>query len=214
MLNVPITKNKVAKVLYNCKSGKAPGIDGVVSDTLKNRMSINVLTAMFNACMESHLMPSTWAKAIISPIQKNAAGDPRIPMNYRGISLLSVVAMIYSAVLSNRISGHLESNELLCNEQNSFHPGRSCLDHIFSLYEVCRVRKSMNQETFLIFVDFKKAFDCVEHAFLLHELRNKGITGDIYFAFKSLCANPQSCVHVGGHLTEWFNVTNGVRQGD
>ena len=49
-LNVPITKKEVAAVLMNCKKGKAPGIDGVISDTLKNKTSINVLTALFDLC--------------------------------------------------------------------------------------------------------------------------------------------------------------------
>ncbi len=214
VLNVPITKNEIYTVLFNCKSGKAPGLDGIVADTIKNRTSVNVLSALFNTCFETHMMPSIWAKAIIAPIPKAAAGDPRTPLNYRGISLLSVVSKVYSGVISNRISKHLESNGLLANEQNGFRPMRSCMDHIFSLYDICKVRKNLKQDTFLTFIDFKKAFDCVQHQFLLHKLREKDITGNIYHSVKTMYSAPLSCVRVGGHLTDMFPITAGVRQGD
>ena len=160
------------------------------------------------------MIPSLWGKGIISPIPKNAAGDPRIPMNYRGISLLPVTAKLYSACILNRISKYLEDNDMLCNEQNGFHPRRSCLDHIFSLHNICKVRKNLKLETFLTFIDFRKAFDCVHHDFMWHKLIEKGITGNIYHAIKGLYANPMSCVRIGGHLTEWFPITAGVTQGD
>ena len=58
LLNLPFTKSEVATVLANAKNSEAPGPDGVIADTLRNRTSIDVLTSLFNACLESHLMPS------------------------------------------------------------------------------------------------------------------------------------------------------------
>ena len=103
---------------------------------------------------------------------------------------------------------------MLCNEQNGFRPRRSCLDHIFSLHNICKVRKNLKSETFLTFIDFRKAFDCVHHDFLWHKLINKNINGNMYHAIKCLYENPVSCVKVGSHLTDWFPITAGVRQGD
>ncbi len=103
---------------------------------------------------------------------------------------------------------------MLSNEQNGFRPRRSCLDHIFSLQDICQVRKNLGLETFLVFIDFRKAFDCVEHTFLLHKLRQKGIDGNVYHAVKCLYSDPISCVRVGRNLTDWFPVSTGVRQGD
>ena len=152
-LNVPITMNEIKCILVNCKKGKAPGIDGVVSETLKNGTSLKVLAALFDLCLQCQIMPSVWARAVIAPIPKNSAGDPRTPMNYRGISLLSVVSKLFSAVISARISKHLEGNGQLANEQNGFRPRRSCLDHVFSVYDICKVGKNLNQDTFLVFID-------------------------------------------------------------
>ena len=148
------------------KFAKAPVLDGVVADTLKNRMSIDVLTALFNFCLDNNVIPSVWAKGIISLIPKNAAGNPFIPSNYRGISLLPVVAKIYSACISNRLSDYLEDNDMLCNEQNGLYPRHLCVDHIFSLHNICKVRKNLKSEPILTFIDFRKAFDCVHYDFL------------------------------------------------
>lgn len=56
--------------------------------------------------------------SIIKPIPKSAKNDPRIPLNYRGISLLSTVYKRYSNILNARLTEYLESIEYLVDEQN------------------------------------------------------------------------------------------------
>ena len=100
------------------------------------------------------------------------------------------------------------------NEQNGFRPDRSCLDHIFTLNDLIRIRKGKNEETFCSFIDFQKAFDYVDHEFLLHKLHQNGITGDMYNCVKAIYRNPTSCVNVNGKMTNWFRAEAGVHQGD
>ena len=65
-----------------------------------------------------------------------------------------------------------------------------------------------------MFIDFSKAFDCVNRELLLYKLLHMGIEGKIYFALKSLYENTQACVKINENLTPWFVTNNGVRQGD
>ncbi len=123
------------------KDKKAPGLDGVVNEVMKNDVCIKVLTALFNKCFDIGLLPSQWLKAIINPIPKNLNSDPRVPLNYRGISLLPVISKMYTALVGTRVGGFLEKNDILVNEQNGFRPNRSCTDHIFTLYDLLRIRK-------------------------------------------------------------------------
>ena len=132
------------------------------------------------------MVPSTWVKGIICPILKSASSDPRVPLNYRGISLLPVVSKLYTGLISSRFSEHLEKNGLIANEQNGFRPDRSCLDHIFTLQEILRVRKAQNRESFCSFVDFQKAFDYVDHDFLMFKLANIGVDCNIYRSIKAI----------------------------
>ena len=76
-------------------------------------------------------MPTVWLRAIITPIPKGATVDPCIPLNYRGISLLSSVAKTYSGILNNRLVKYLNETNFLADEQNGFRKNRSCNDHIF-----------------------------------------------------------------------------------
>ncbi len=169
---------------------------------------------MFNACMNNDVVPTDWTLGIINPIPKSGNNDPRVPLNYRGISLLSVAGKLFTAAISSRISQYLESNNMLANEQNGFRAERSCLDHIFSLQDVCNIRNKLRQSTFLTFIDFSKAFDFINHELLYHKLLNLNINGKIYNSIRNIYARPQSCVQLNGILTEWFPVSSGVRQGD
>ena len=141
-LNREIDRTEVSKIVQKSKNNKAPGIDSLTYEVLKNEPSINALTALFNKCLSSGMVPNQWVRGIIKPIPKSASSDPRVPLNYRGISLLSVVSKLYTALLSDRVSGYLESSNLLANEQNGFRSDRSCLDHIFTLNDILRVRRS------------------------------------------------------------------------
>ena len=136
-LNCEFTEDEVSKIVFRAKSGKAPGIDGLLADTMKNPPSIRLLTVLFNACLRHRLLPTVWSLGIINPIPKSRDNNPRVPSNYRGISLLPVTSKLYTAAISHRISLYLEKNQLLCNEQNSFRSNRSCLDHIFTLHNIC-----------------------------------------------------------------------------
>ena len=89
---------------------------------------------MFNVFFDYGMIPAKWLESIICPIPKGTQPQDdkgkRIPMNYRGISLLSCVFKIFSSILNGRIVKHLESNDILVEEQNGFRKGRSCTDHI------------------------------------------------------------------------------------
>ena len=105
-------------------------------------------------------------------------------------------------------------NNILVEEQNGFRVGRSCIDHIFVLCTVLRNRKMMGKETFLCFIDYKKAFDSVDRNLLLYKLSNIGVNGKMYGAISSLYSNPKSRVILQDYSTDFFDCPVGVKQGD
>ncbi len=201
-------------IIADSRSGKAPGIDGLINEAFKNTASTKVLTVLFNPCLHKHLQPSVWSRGIISPIPKTKDNNPHELLNYRGISLLSVVSKLYTTAISSHISTYLEINDKLANEQNGFRDKRSCLDHIYTLYNICKIWEKLRTNTFFCLIDFQKAVDFVNHDLLYNKQINIGITGDLYHLIKNIYSRPSSCVQLGGQLKDWFPVTSGVRQGD
>ena len=132
------------------------------------------------------IIPSAWSEAIIIPILKSKESDPRIPLNYRGISLLSCISKLYGYILNQRLSTFLNNKKILVDEQNGFRKERSCIDHIFVLHSVVNNRINQKLETFSAFLDLKKAFASVQRDFLLYKLNNIGTDGKMYFSIKSL----------------------------
>ena len=108
----------------------------------------------------------------------------------------------------------MENNNILVDEQNGFRASRSCIDHIFVLVTVLRNRKQLGKDTFLAFIDYKKAFDSVERNLLLYKLAKTGINGRMYQAISSLYSNPRSHVVLNEYETDYFDCPIGVKQGD
>ena len=83
---------------------------------------------------ESGVVPEDWRSAVILPLY-NDKGERSECMNYRGISLLSVVGKIYAGILVDRVNRVNEG--LIDDEQRGFRAGRGCVDQIFTLKEIC-----------------------------------------------------------------------------
>ena len=101
--NADITVDEVMKVIGKAKSRKAVGLDNIPNEVLKNDVSIQFLHKLFHKIFNTSIIPTQWKLAIIKPIPKRSSIDPKLPMQYRGISLLSTVYKLYTAVLNDRL---------------------------------------------------------------------------------------------------------------
>ena len=213
-LNKPITATEVQKIIQKLKNKKAVGIDRIPNEVLKNAKATQILTLLFNQCFKCGIVPTQWKQAIIHPIPKGEENDPKIPLNYRGISLLSCISKVYTAVLNCRISKFLDTNNILVEEQNGFRKDRSCADHVFTLSSIVQNRLQEGKATFAAFLDLKKAFDYVNRELLQYKLLLSKIDGQMYKAIKALYNNTGACVKINDKYTAWFATGCGVRQGD
>ena len=203
------------KVCDHLKLAKVVGPDMIPNEVLKHGGIRNLLLQFLNMCFVNNVIPSIWRKAIIAPIPKSASKDPCVPLNHRGISLLSCLYKLYTSLLNLRMCNHCEKHGYLVDEQNGFRPDRSCQDHIYVLSSIIRNRKSTGENTYCAFVDFKKAFDWVSRDLLLYKLVTSfGIHGRLFNSLSTIYNSSTAQVRVNGTLTDSFDVSSGVKQGD
>ena len=144
-----ISIDEVRNVINKCKSNKAVGYDNIPYDVMKNIASLRVLHHLFNKIFSTCVIPSLWKLAIIKPISKPGMADLRLPLKYRGISLLSTVSKLYSSIINNRLVEYFDQNNIIVDEQNGFRSKRSCIDHIYGLTSIIRNRKNQGKSTYV-----------------------------------------------------------------
>ena len=127
--------------------------------------------------------------------------------------MISVPCKVYAQILNARLEKWVETNNILCDEQNGFRKERSCLDHIYLLHSILSNRKLSKKDTFVCFVDAKKAFDTVDRDCLWYKLLKIGIHGNCLKAIQSLYKSVSCTVKINDNFTEWFKVNMGVKQG-
>ena len=170
-INADILFSEVSKAIDSVQLGKA--YLEIPNDALKNNNAKILLHRFFNLCFNTGLNPTDWDYSDIKPIPKKDK-DPRDPLQNRCLTIMCCVAKIYSKLLTTRLQKFLEKNKVLVDEQNGFRASRSCIDHLFVLCTILRNRKLAGRETFLSYIDYKKAFDSVDRNLLLYKLSNIG----------------------------------------
>ena len=213
-LNQPILLTEVQKAIRSCKCNKSPGIDRIPNEVIKHPNVENLLLKIYQYCFENGIVPKIWLRSLIKPIPKSAEKNPYLPLNYRGISLISCIGKVYSSILNSRLTFHLEEYNVLVDEQNGFRKSRSCEDHTFVLSSIIDTRKSEGKATFAAFIDLSKAFDSINRNMLFYKLLTNRIHGKFYNAVVALYEETECCVQINNLTTEWFGTLQGVRQGD
>ena len=148
------------------------------------------------------------------PILKK--GDNLIPDNYRGISLLSIVSKVFTAVLNKRLYNWAEIENKISFEQAAFRKKFSTTDHIFTLVTIIRNRifSQRSGKVYVCFVDYKKAYDSINRNSLWKILNDDvGISSKLLCMFQSMYNSVFACVRWNGRLSDMFECTNGLRQG-
>ena len=70
-----------------------------------------------------------------------------------------------------------------------------------------------HKNIYVCFIDYAKAFDCVDHNKLWKILKEMGIPDHLTCLFRDLCAGQEATVRTGHGTTDWFQIGKGVRQG-
>ncbi len=140
--------------------------------TLDNDTACKFLFKLFQNCFVTGVVPSLWLKGIITPLPKDNSRDS---MNDRGITLACSMYKLYCYILNARLVTWSEANGLIADAQNGFRSARNFQDHLNSLTNIIETRKQMKKSTFVLFVDFSKAFNKINRESLWSKLKQMGV---------------------------------------
>ena len=212
-LDRQITEQEIIKAISTLKNGKASGNDHIKNELLKSlpHEYISILCKHFNTILDSGIIPREWGVGTIMPLFKNK-GSALDPGNYRGITLLSCISKLFTAILNKRIT-ELINNDLGL-EQAGFRAGHSTMDHVFVLHHVIDFYRQKGKQLYCAFVDYSKAFDLVNRSALWYKLISHGVSGKVLTVIKNIYRGAKSCIRVNGALSDFFACSTGVRQGE
>ena len=144
-------------------------------------------------------------------IEKRDKDKTRIG-NWRPISLLNVDVKIISKVLAKRVKGVL--SKIICSNQTAYVKDRFIGEGGRLISDILEMTDELKMGGILITIDFQKAFDSLNHNFIIESCQKFGFPEYMITWIKVLLTNQESCVINGGTTTSYFKLERGARQGD
>ena len=202
---------EVTSAILHLKCRKAPGVDGIPADLIR-ASGLNAVEALYRLTVKiwrDCSWPDIWKIQEIVLLHKG--GSPKDCSNYRTIALISHASKILLIILLNRIRQKFENE--LPDEQAGFRRGRGTADMLCCIQNVIEKTLLMSERTFIVFIDYSKAFDSVSHIQMFNLLNDMGFPRHIVALIQALYEKQSAIVRWNGSHTKPFFIENGVRQG-
>ena len=211
--DITFTVEDIKKAIDDIPTFSAPGPDKIPAILLKKCKDelAHPLYMLWRLSLDTGNIPEILKTQGIIPIYKK--GDKSDAANYRPVSLTSHIIKLFGRVVRSNIVKFIEEQILLADEQHGFRPSRSTvtqlLVHIDNILDILETAENAD----VIYLDFAKAFDKVDHKLLLKKIRNLGIGGRLLNWIENFLTNRKQHVIVDGEISQTAPVTSGVPQG-
>lgn len=206
-----VTPEDVKDVLKTLKSD-AVGADSISLKFLKivTPYCVDILTHILNYSLAKAQVPRLWKKSVIIPFSKTAT--PEHPSDLRPISILPTVSKILEKIVLKQIVNHVNKH-ILPSTQSGFRPGHSTSTALLKITNDITHAMDNSKVTFLILIDFSKAFDTIHHELLLSKLHFYGFSNGIIQWFRSYLSARTQVVQLHGQFSDEREILKGVPQG-
>ena len=209
----PVSCSEIRNIILAMPSNKSPGKDKVSMRVIKHSLPVILgpLTDIINCSLSSSSFPIAWKEAEVIPLLKD--GNHEEASNNRPLSLLTFLSKICEKVALNQFVSYLMKNKKLSTHQSGNKKNHSC--ETLNLLTGDTILKAMDGKlvTALILIDLSKAFDSVNHTFLLTKLSNVGASPSAVKWFESYLTGRTQSVRIGSTVSTPLPVSYGVPQG-
>jgi hypothetical protein len=153
----------------------------------------------------------SWKIAKVTPLHKKDTKDD--PNNYRPISILPILSKLLERHVANHLFEFLTSHDLIAKRQSGFRPKHSCETALHLMVDEWVDHMFQNKTVGVLYVDFCKAFDLVNHDILLQKLKMYKVDSNALAWFTSYLSDRKQCVKINKCMSDELPVETGVPQG-
>ena len=153
--------------------------------------------------------PQDWKRSVFNPIPKK--GNAKDCSNCHTIALISHVSKVMLKILQARLQQYVHYE--LPDVQAGFRKGRGTRDQFANICSIIEKAREFQKNIYFCFIDYAKAFDCVDHHKLWKSLKEMGIPDHLTYLLRNLYAGQEATVRTGHGTTDWFQIGKGVCQG-
>ena len=153
--------------------------------------------------------PWVWKRTVFVLIPKK--GNAKECSNYYTTALNSHASKVMLKILQARFQQYM--NQELPDVQGDFRKGRGTRDQIANIHWIIQKEREFQKNMYFCFIDYAKAFDCMDHNKLRKTLKEMGIQDLLTCLLRNLYAGQEAIVRTRHGTTDWFQIRKGVRQG-
>ena len=213
-LNIELfTPEEIVSEINNINIYKSSGINNISSRILKDIWQIRqeLLLSILNKAIQTGTFPNAWKHGTVIP--KPKVPNPQQVGDLRPITLLPLPGKIMERLIHNKLYPYLEFNDILTSKQNGFRKKHGTPDTIFKL--ITHIIDNLNKKktTIAVFIDFKKAFDTLNHIILIQKLSKLNLSPNLLQWFESYLTGRSQVTYMNSCTSPIANLTHGVPQG-
>ena len=210
--NLKIEEKSVFDLLRKLNTNKAAGPDGHQAKLLKYCASglASPLSKLYTNFFKSGSIPKLWKLGNVVPVHKK--GEKSSVDNYRPISLTCLSMKVFEYCIKDLLMK--KCGHLLDNSQHGFLPNKSCTTQMIPFSSNLAFALNNSSRVDVVYFDFAKAFDSVNHDIILDKLKNQfSVDGLLLQFIKSYLQGREQRVVINGISSATLPVHSGVPQG-
>ena len=155
--------------------------------------------------------PSTFKKAVVTPLMKKVSLLRNDLKNYRPVSGLCFLSKLVERVVAKQLTSHINNNKMDNPYQSAYKPGHSTETALLSIKNEVRLSLACGEPMALVLLDLSAAFDTIDHNILLGYLKSWfGLGGTVLKWFASYLSDRCQSVKIGSTLSELSRLIYGV----
>ena len=138
-------------------------------------------------------------------------GNAKECSNHCTIALISHTSKLMLKILQASLQQYM--NRELPDVQAGFREGRGTRDQIANVHWIIEKAREFQKNIYFCFLDFTKAFDCMDYNRLWEILKEMGMTDNLTCLLRNLYADQEAIIRIGHVTKDWFQIGKGVHQG-